>query len=344
MSRRSPLLELTLARTREFVRTPEALFWVFAFPLLLALGLGFAFREKLPDRIPIGVVAGSGARAAAAQLNASGALLARIYQRGEGEAGLRSGKISLLVDPAAPVVYHYDATRPDSRSARLEADTALQRAAGRRDPVATQDVHVVERGSRYIDFLIPGLLGLNLMGTGMWGVGFSIVTARNRKLLKRLVATPMRRSQFLLAQIISRLFFLVFEVVTLVGFGWLVFGVAVRGSLILLALISLLGAMTFAGMGLLVAARAETVEGVSGLMNLVMLPMWVVSGVFFSAQRFPDAAQPFIRALPLTALNEALRGVMNEGAAMSSLLPQLAVLLVWGLLSFAIALRIFRWR
>ena len=247
MNRRSPLMELTKARTREFVRTPEALFWVFAFPLLLALGLGFAFREKAPDKIPVGVIASAKASSVASVLNSSPSLLARVYAAADGRDALRSGKISLLVEPSSPVVYHFDATRPDSRSARLEADTALQRSAGRRDPVAVRDVHVTEQGSRYIDFLIPGLLGLNLMGTGMWGVGFSIVTARNRKLLKRLVATPMRRSEFLLSQILSRLVFLVFEVVTLVGFGWLIFGVSVHGSLLLLGFVTLLGAMTFSG-------------------------------------------------------------------------------------------------
>jgi ABC-2 type transport system permease protein len=344
MSKRlSPLWELTVCRTKEFVREPEALFWVFLFPLLLAVALGFAFREKAPDRTPVGVVAGPGAERAAAALNRSPVLLARVVPEREGREALRTGKISLLVTPGPPAVFHFDETRPDSRIARLAADDALQRAAGRTDAFAVREVLVLEPGARYIDFLIPGLLGMNLMGTGIWSLAFSVTTARSRKLLKRLLATPMRKSHYLLAQMLSRLSFLIIEIVVLVGFGWIAFGVAVRGSLLLLLVVCLLGAMSFSGIGLLVASRVSTIEGASGLANLVMLPMWLLSGVFFSSERFPDALQPFVRALPLTALNNALRGVINEGQTLAAVAPQIAIVAAWGLLSFAVALKIFRW-
>jgi len=340
----SPLWQLTLSRTREFIRTPEAMFWVFAFPILLALALGFAFREKPPDRIPVGVQEGVTAGRLQSVLAKSPALISRVYKESEGREALRTGRISLLVVPSSPATYRFDPTRPDSRVARLEVNTALQQGAGRQDPLAVRDEKVTEQGARYIDFLMPGLLGLNLMGTGMWGVGFSIVTARTRKLLKRLVATPMRKSHYLLAQIMSRLVFLVPEISVLVAFGWVVFGVVVHGSLLALALVSFIGAMAFAGIGLLVSSRAETIEAVSGLMNLVMIPMWLASGVFFSAERFPDAIQPLIRALPLTALNDALRAVINEGKPLQAIAPQLVVLSLWAVVSFLIALRIFKWR
>ncbi len=242
------------------------------------------------------------------------------------------------------MVFRFDPTRPDARIASLAAEDALQRAAGRRDVVATRSEEVTERGSRYIDFLIPGLLGMNLMGTGIWSLAFSITTARQKQLLKRLIATPMRRSHYLLAQILGRLVFLVPELIVLVGVGWLAFGVAVHGSLGLLAITSLLGAVTFCGLGLLVASRVRTIEGASGLANFVMLPMWLVSGVFFSSERFPDRLQPLIRALPLTALIDALRGIMNEGRPLSGVGTQLLILSAWGILSFLLALRIFRWR
>jgi ABC-2 type transport system permease protein len=358
--RPSPLLQLTLSRFREFVREPEALFWVFAFPLLLAIALGLAFRDKAPDRIPIGVVSGAGADRAAAALARSPVLLVRTMSQDEAREALRTGKISLLVEPAAPAsapaaaageamvprswTFHFDQTRPDSRIARLEAEDALQRAAGRIDPITIRSALVTEKGSRYIDFLIPGLLGLNLMGTGIWSLAFGITTARQRQLLKRLVATPMRRSHYLLAQVLGRLVFLLPEIAILVGVGWLVFGVAVRGSLWLLLVTSLVGAMTFCGMGLLIASRARTVEGASGLANLVMLPMWLLSGVFFSSERFPDRVQPLIRALPLTALNDALRGVITEGRSPAAVAAKLAIVAAWGLASFLVALRIFRWR
>jgi ABC-2 type transport system permease protein len=381
--RSSPLLQLTLARVREFVREPEALFWVFAFPLLLAVALGLAFRDKAPDRIPVAVAAGAGADRSLAALARSPVLLGRVMAPEAGREALRTGKISLLIEsgapagpssaapagssldasdparPAAPVaaapasappapgqrmVFRFDPTRPESRIATLEAEDALERAAGRADVVTIRTEQVSERGSRYIDFLIPGLLGLNMMGTGIWSIAFSVTTARQKQLLKRLVATPMRRSDYLLAQVLGRLVFLVPEMVVLVGVGWLAFGVAVRGSLALLLAACTLGAMTFCGMGLLIASRVRTVEGASGLANLVMLPMWLVSGVFFSSERFPERVQPLIRALPLTALNDALRGIMNEARPLAGVGAQLAILAAWCVVSFLLALRIFRWR
>jgi ABC-2 type transport system permease protein len=346
--RYSPLLELTVSRIKEFIREPEAVFWVFAFPVLLAVALGFAFREKGPDQIPIGVVSAGEAGAAADRtlevLAQSPALLPRPYSAAEGREALRTGKISLLVEPGPPVVFRFDETRPDSRIARLEADGVLQQAAGRKDAVPVRSELMKEKGSRYIDFLIPGLLGMNLMGTGIWSLAFSVTTARSRKILKRLVATPMRKSDYLLAQILGRLGFLIPEMIVLVGAGWLLFDVGVQGSLLLFVATCLLGAMAFCGVGLLIAARVSTIEGASGLANLVMLPMWVLSGVFFSSERFPDQMQPFINALPLTALNQALRGVMIEASTLPEIGTQLAILTAWGLASFAIALKIFRWR
>jgi len=341
---RSALYELTSTRTKEMLRQPEAVFWVFVFPLLLALALGYAFREKPPDRIPIGVVDGPGAAELAAALGESPALRVRTYTADAGREALRVGRISLLVETSPDVAFSFDPTRPDSRIARLEANEALQRSAGRNDVVDVGEHLVREKGSRYIDFLMPGIIGLNLMGTSMWGIGFAIVTARTQKLLKRLVATPMNRGEYMISQLISRLLFLAAEVVVLVGFAWIVFDVGVRGSILLLSFFCLLGAAVFAGLGILVASRAETIEGVSGLMNLVMVPMWLFSGVFFSADRFPDSTQPFIRALPLTALNDALRGVMIEGVGITDLLPETAILLAWGVVSFGVALRIFRWK
>jgi ABC-type multidrug transport system permease subunit len=339
-----PVIELTVTRLKEFLRETEAIFWVFGFPLLLALALGFAFREKAPDRIPIGILDAPNAKQRLALLSRSPALLPRIYDPAAAEQVLRTGKVSLLVEGTGVVIYRFDATRPDSRVARLEADDALQAAAGRRNPQAVRDQLVTERGSRYIDFLIPGLLGMNIMGTGMWSVGFNVVNARTRKLLKRLIATPMRKSDYLAAQFLARLGFLFLEVITLLVFTRFVFGVRVNGSWLLLGAICVAGAMAFSGLGILIASRARTIEAVSGLMNVVMMPMWLCSGVFFSYERFPDAAKPYIRALPLTALNDALRGVMTEGLSAARVAPQLGIMLAWGVVSFFVGLKIFRWQ
>ena len=178
----------------------------------------------------------------------------------------------------------------------------------------------------------------------MWGVGFVIVDMRVRKLLKRFLATPMRKTDFLLAVMCSRLFFTLTDIIILLIFGYLVFGVSSRGNYLELAMIVLLGGAAFAGIGLLVAGRVQTIETVSGVMNFVMLPMWILSGVFFSSERFPSEIQPLINALPLTALNQALRGVMLEGQSLLAVWPQTSILVVYCVLTFAIALRTFRWR
>lgn len=343
MSERSPFRELFLARLREFVREPGVLFWVFGFPILLAVGLGLAFRNKAPDEIPVGVLDGPGAEEVTRALAPEDGFRVQRVTAAQGELALRLGKVALVVVPGRAYEYLLDPTRPDSLLAQLRVNDALQRAAGRVDPVSVHTTHATEPGARYIDFLIPGLLGMNIMSGGMWGVGFVIVDMRSRKLLKRLIATPMRRGHFLGAMMASRMVMVFAEMLLLLFFGWLVFDVALQGPLWQIALLSVLGACVFACLGLLVASRARKTETVSGLMNLVMLPMFVFSGIFFSSDRFPDAIQPIVKALPLTALNDGLRAVILEGADLPSQVSRIAILLVWGVVSFVVALRVFRW-
>jgi ABC-2 type transport system permease protein len=341
-----PLVQLTRVRYREFFREPEAVFWVFIFPVLLAAGLGIAFRNRAPERNSIAVVAAdtSGTRLADALRKAEGLDVITGSDSAAAQA-LRTGEVDLVLVPSrSGVEYRYDDTRPESRVARLLVDDALQRADGRRDPVPVRERLVHERGSRYIDFLVPGLLGMNLMGSGIWGVGFAIVDARKKRLLKRLIATPMSRPQYLASFVLSRLTLLVIEVSLLLGFGALAFGVPLRGSLLALAAICIASSLAFTSIGLLVSSRVQTMEGASGLMNLVMLPMWIFSGVFFSASRFPDSIQPLIQALPLTAVVDALRANILRGAGWQALAPEMAIVLVWMVVSFVLAVRLFRWR
>ena len=353
------LVQLWLTRLREFVREPEAVFWSFGFPLLLAGGLGIAFRNRPPERAEVAVAVADtrgdavGAAIARSQavkleqaLGGDSSLSVRVMDDSVAGRLLRTGEVALVVVPGddGAVQYRLDPTREEARGARMLVDAQVQRAAGRVDPVRTSESAIREPGSRYIDFFIPGLLGMNLMGSGIWGIGFAIVTARNKKLLKRLVATPMSRVEYLLSFILSRLLFLVIEAAAILGFGILVFGVPSRGPLPVLVTICLTGAFAFAGLGLLIAARPKTIEGVSGLMNLAMLPMWIFSGVFFSSANFPRVIQPFVQALPLTALNDALRLTMLQGAGWGPVLPELAIIVAWMIGSVAIALAVFRWR
>lgn len=343
--RPSPLGQLILTRVREFLREPAAVFWVYIFPVLMMVALGAAFRERPIEKQAVAIEQGPGAESLLQTLKATDRFEVKIRPQAEAQQRLRAGRLDLVVakDKEDRLAFHFDPTKPGGRAARNAANDALQKAAGRQDPLPVKDQEVREKGARYIDYLIPGLLGMGLMGGGMWGVGFAIVNLRIRKLLKRMLATPMKRTDFLASMLISRLLFTIPEVFSLLLVGWLIYGARVEGDLLSLSAVIVLGAFQFAGIGLLVASRAETIETVSGLMNLVMLPMWIAGGVFFPIERFPEFLHPLLQLLPLVPLNQALRGVMLEGASLLSLGPQLLSIVLWGAIPFAIALKWFRW-
>lgn len=340
----SSLFQLSMTKVRGIFREPEAIFWVIVFPVLLSVALGIAFRATGPAPLPVAVQEGVGDAPLIRALEDDDLIDLVVLDAAGAREALRTGRVAVVVIPGESWTYWFDPTRPESREARLVTDDLLQRAAGRRDVQETALRKMTEKGSRYIDFLIPGLLGMNLMGTGMWSIGFSIVNSRQRRILKRFVATPMRRWEYLLAQFVGRLAFLVIEVGVLLSAAHFLFRVPMRGAITTMALVCLLGAFAFASLGLLVAARPKTVEGVSGLMNLVMMPMWILSGTFFSTDRFPEVMQPVVQVLPLTALNNALRGVMIEGASVIALSTELLIVGAWGLVGFVLALKLFRWQ
>jgi ABC-type multidrug transport system permease subunit len=340
-------LALCLARLREYYREPEVLFWGFVFPVLLSAALAVAFRDRPPEPSRAVVRSGPGADRVLAALRKAPLVKVETADEAEAARALRMGRADVVVVPSAgadgAVEYRLDPSRPEADVARARVDDALQRAAGRTDPLKSRDVAVSEPGGRYVDFLVPGLVGMNLMSAGMWGVGYVLVDMRIKKLLRRLLATPMRPADFMAAQMATRVAFTVVEVGFLLGFAGLVLGVPVRGPVVVVLAVSILGALCFAGLGLAVGSRAQKLETVTGLMNVVMLPMFVGSGVFFSVERFPATVQPLLRALPLTALNDALRAVVLEGSGFLSQWPRLLLLVAWGVVSFAAGLRFFRW-
>jgi ABC-type multidrug transport system permease subunit len=342
-----PLLELIKARLREFFREPGMIFWVFGFPILMAIGLGLAFRSQPPEKPAVAVVAPEGLSAdgAARALLASSTLSAVSLPEGDALRGLARTKYALVVDlRGREPIYRYDAMSSSARLARALADGELQRAGGRQDVLAPRDEPQTLPGTRYIDFLLPGLIGMNIMGSSVWGVGYSLVVARKRKLLRRFAVTAMRRSHYLLSYFVSRLVFLGLELGVLVAFGALAFGTVVQGSGVGLVVGALVGAGAFAGLGLLIGARIDNTEVATGWMNFIQLPMWVLSGAYFTNERFPDWMQPFIQALPLTALVDALRLIYNEGASLVRIIPELAILCAWAVFGFAVSARTFRWQ
>ena len=337
----SSLFQLTMTRFRLFLREPEAVFWIFVFPILLAVGLGIAFRNRPADVLQVGATTAQLTQA----LSADKGLTASTLDEAAGTHALATGNILLLaIQTSSGVSYKYDDTNPDARTAGLLADRAIQTAAGRHEAVAASNQLIHETGARYIDFVVPGLLGMNVMSSAIWGMGFAIVEARQKKMLKRLVASPMPRWQYLGSYILSRLAMLVIEVGVFLGFARVAFGVPFRGSLVELGALCLLTSLAFSALGLLVASRAKTMEAASGLMNLVMLPMWILSGVFFSASRFPAVIQPFVKALPLTAAIDSFRGNMLQGMSLGQMIGPVAILLAWLIVAFSVSLRIFRWR
>jgi len=342
MGRWAEIRELTRHRALSFLRQPEAVFWVFAFPIVLAAVLGYAFKSGAPPPSTIAVLESESGTELVARLEADSLVeLQRFADRDSAELALRAGKVDALLSDsgAAEPTLRLDPVRAEAELARLR----VLLARGRVDPAELELDAITERGSRFVDFLFPGLLGMNLMGTGLWAIGFAVADLRQRKVLKRLLVTPMRKSSFLASFMLSRLLFLALEIIVLTAFGVWVLGVPLRAGLVQFSLLCLLGAASFAGLGLLAAARVRTIEGASGMINLIMMPMWLGSGIFFSYERFPDAVQPVLRLLPLTALVDALRATMLEGAGLAAVLPEVAILGAWLVVPFAVALRIFRW-
>ncbi|HET7620172.1 MAG TPA: ABC transporter permease [Vicinamibacterales bacterium] len=339
-----PLVELTLTRLREFVREPEALFWAFVFPILMTIVMALAFPSSGTRPVPVAIADGPNAAAVRRALAGDPSIAIRDIAPGGEQGALREGAVHLIVVPADPPIYQFDPAREESRVARLVVDNALKKASGRLDPWRAHEQPVQIPGSRYVDWLIPGLVAMGIMTNGMWGIAFAIVQARLRKLLKRMLASPMRKWEFLFAQVGARLIFLAPEVAIPLAFGALALGMPIHGSFVAIAAVSLLGAVTFGAIGLLLGSRVRTFEAVSGLMNLATVPMWLLSGVFFSTSNFPDAFQPAIQALPLTALVDALRAVVLEGRSLIAIRGELALLGAWTIVPFVLALRLFKWR
>ena len=332
------LTAVTKLTIREFIRTPEAIFWTYGFPLLMAVCLGLAFRSSEPVKLPIAVVESDFAAAQMELLRANPRLQPALVDRAAAEYGFVHGDYLLVVSgsPVAPTI-KLDPVRPESELAKLQVERALRGT----EPVAA--IEVQTPGSRYIDWLIPGLLGLNLLGAGMWGVGFNLVQMRIKNILRRLMVTPMHRSEFLTAFLLSRLSLVIPEAAVILAFGHFAFDMPIPGSYLTIFVFVVLGGVCFTGLGMLLASRARTIETVSGLMNLVMLPMWMLGGCFFSSERFPDFVQPLVKALPITHFNNGMRAILLDGAGFAGAVLELAFLAGFGLLTLGLAIRCFRW-
>ena len=345
------LTHLVGARFREFFREPEIIFWVYGFPLALALGIGLAFRNQAPEPPRVDVADTSDPARVHDILDRLNRerpsdTTDRVELRPveECKQRLRIGKTTLyIVAHEKKIEYVYDPTVPDSAHARYWVEAMLSRPPAGQEPPFVETAFD-EPGSRFIDWFLPGLVGANLMGGGLFGLGFVLVDMRVRKLFKRLMATPLRHSDLLLSLLASRMLFLIPEMAVLLLAGYFWFSVPIYGSFLTVLIIILIGASAFSGIGLLLASRTERTEAISGLINMIMMPQYIFCGVFFSSKRFPDEVQPLIQALPLTQINDALREVMLEGKSLLDISWRLGILTAYAAVTFALALRWFKWR
>lgn len=332
---------------RDYLRTPEAVFWTYGFPFVMTIVLGLAFSGGGAEPSRIGVL-GSGFDAAVGIERSAAETdelqVVRFADEESARRALIAGRIELVLggDIANPIL-DLDPRRPGSELAELRVDRRLSIARGV-DPGPEVDRHeIVEPGGRYVDFVLPGLIALNVLGAGVYGIGYNIVQMRSRNLFRRLWVTPVGRAEFLLGFLGARGVLALIPPFVILLFGSVAFGVPVRDGLPMFALLVLAGAASFSGLGMLISSRARTLEAVSGLMNFVMLPMWLLGGAFFSTAKFPETVQPLLRAVPLSWLCDGFRDALLGAEVHVDQWTAVGLLFGFGVLCFGIATRVFRW-
>jgi ABC-type multidrug transport system permease subunit len=369
------LWQLISALFREIIREPGVLFWGILFPILMSLGLGLAFTKKTDVIRKVAIinlnVSGSEEKGNSVvasflhqncELNAPdktdswqwkytirdeklGNSVFLFYKMKWEEAVklLKRGTINVLVlGKKDSVEYHFDPMNPDAQLTYLKLSTIVGK--GEIQPVQDSEIKpLTVTGTRYIDFLVPGLIAMGVMMSSMWGISYGIIEKRSKKLLRRLVATPMKRSHFLIALITVRITMNFLESLVLFLFALFAFKMTIQGSISALILIFLAGNIAFAGIAVLVSSHTSNTEVGNGLINFVVFPMMVLSGIFFSYQNFPEWSLPVIKNLPLTMLTDGIRSIFNEGAGYNEVTIPILILVAIGALFFSVGLKIFKW-
>lgn len=343
------MIEQIKCRWREFRREPSAFFWVMFMPVVWMLALGFAFSKPHPETYGVGwlkpSVETSWTLIIHDSLSQDPQLKLREGEKSELETQMKRGEISLIVSTAADqnMLYTLDPANPEAVRAKGHVDDRVQRVSGRQDTVRTAEDTVKAEGGRYVDFLIPGLLGLSIMTSSLFGVGMTIVSNRKENLLKRYLATPLRAYEYIVSHVFGRMIVLFAEFFAVMFVGFLIFRFKVYGNFLAYFFLAVLGAGAFTSIALLCASRTKSIPMISGLTNIISLPMMMLSGVFFSKNNFPDWLRQATEFLPLTALNDALRKIALEGLSIQSLGFEISVLCVYLVLPAILTHRLFRW-
>jgi ABC-2 type transport system permease protein len=359
------LRQLTVAYSKELLREPGVLFWGIIFPILMSLGLGIAFTKTQDIERSIAIVNPAGPISSflpdkgekLAAEDGEEAYKIRLMDENLGNttlffmpmtwdeaiAGLKRGTIGLILEETnGEKIYHFDPSNTDAQLTYMKV-SALFNSRTIETGSGEEIQPLTLRGTRYIDFLIPGLIAMNVMTSCLWGLGYGVIDKRSKKLMRRMVATPMKKSHFLFSLITVRFIMNFLESVLLFIFAWLVFDVVIQGNIPALILVFLAGNLAFSGLAVFISSRTANTEIGNGLINAIVFPLMVLSGIFFSYYNFPDWSIPFIRNLPLTLLADGIRSIFIEGAGMTHILFPSFLLILTGLIFFTLGLKVFKW-
>jgi len=366
---RKPIIQLILIQFREFYREPGILFWAIVFPVLMAWGLGIAFTHKAeqkrdiafienhtqPDTLFRGIITNYAKKDSSSKEH----FLRYVIRSGNKKTGftvyrfipstweksaklLKQGSILIIIEEKeGKLFYHYDPFNNDAQLTYMQLSSFISK--GKPLEPAAEIKPLTQKGTRYIDFLVPGLIALNLMMSTMWGISYSLIEKRSKKLLRRMVATPMKKSSFMLSQLIARLVLNILEAFIVFIFAYFYFGITIQGNFIALIILYFAGMLCFTGISILVSSRTANTYVGNGLINAVVMPMMVLSGIFFSYHNFPDVVIPYIQALPLTILGDGIRSIFIEGAGFGEIFSPTIILSLIGILTFGVGLKIYKW-
>jgi ABC-type multidrug transport system permease subunit len=370
------LWQLTIALFREIIREPGVLFWGILFPILMTLGLGLAFTQKSDVIRKVAITVAKGKA-----ISEGGVSQLDSFLKNNCEPNISSGKNEyqwklvikdstlgnsifyffemdweqatvmlkrgtinvVLLDKGDSLEYHFDPMNPDAQLTYMKLGSIIGKKERNSETAPDVIRPLTVTGTRYIDFLVPGLIAMGVMMSCMWGISYGLIEKRSKKLLRRFVATPMKKSHFLIAQITVRFAMNFIESLVLFIFAIIVFDMTIQGDASSLVLVYMAGNIAFSGIAIFISSHTSNTEVGNGLINFVVFPMTVLSGVFFSYHNFPDWSIPFIKALPLTMLNDGMRSIINEGAGYNEVASLIALMTIIGVAFFAAGMKIFKW-
>ena len=338
------ILEMTKGRWREFCREPSALFFVVFMPIVWMVLLGLAFSNQGQDNFKIGIDPSVTSESIVGRAVKSSPTLQGVFtDRATLQQDLKRGRISLILQQGHEgYQLVFDSANPQARASARALRDVIQVAHGRTDPVLVAE-STSSGEARYIDFLIPGLLALSLLTTSLFGTGMTIVVNRRENLLKRYLVTPMRASHYILSHILGRYLIVGVELAAVLGAGYLLFRFHIGANWLSFLVLIILGTGAFTAIGILCGSRSRNSSAYNGMVNLIVLPMMILAGVWFSKSHFPEWLSAVARFLPLTALVDGLRDISLEGASLGQLGFEIAVLAAYGVGAALLSTRLFKW-